>query len=64
MTDTEREVLLKRIAVLKVKLDRVIEQRDGFMANYHAVMRIPFSERHEILTDCNEDLEKLNGPDD
>lgn len=64
MIESERDVLLRRIKVLQAKLERAVEQRDGFMKNYHACMRVPFSERNEILTDCNEDLEKLSGPDD
>lgn len=61
MDDLEREILLKRVELLKKKLDLAVQQRDGFMTNYHAIMRVPFSERYEIVEDCNRDLDKLNG---
>lgn len=52
--------LQQEIRVLRQKLEKAIEQRDGFMRNYHAVMRVPHAERHEIYRDCNDDLDKIS----
>lgn len=57
--DAEQDALRAENRILKAKLELAIEQRDGFMKNYHAVMRVPHAERHEIYTDCNDDLEKV-----
>lgn len=58
------DALTKKNWILKAQLDLAVQQRDGFAANYHAVMRIPFSERNEIIGDCNYDIEKLNDSTD
>lgn len=60
MSDLDREVLLARIRILNAKLDLAIRQRDVFMNGYHAVSKIPHTERKEILNDCDNELEKLN----
>lgn len=55
------DMLKMRIRQLEARLDLAIKQRDGFAANYHAVMRVPFQERNEIIEECNADIEKENG---
>lgn len=58
----EVDVLEERVRILKAQLEMALQQRDRFMQSYHVAARIPFAERHEILTECNEDLQKLKGP--
>ncbi len=58
----EVEILKERVRILKAQLELSIQQRDRFMKSYHVAARIPFAERREILTECNEDMEKLTLP--
>lgn len=49
-------VLNERIRILNSKLEKAIEQRDGFAKNYHEVSKVPYQERHEIMRDCDEEI--------
>lgn len=59
---TEQDALKKENRILRAKLDRAVQQRNGFMDNYHAIAKIPFSERAEVIADCDHDLDNLNEP--
>lgn len=48
-----------QIRQLRAQLDLAIKQRDGFMDNYHAVLKVPFQERRETIEECNTELEKI-----
>jgi hypothetical protein len=56
----EQEALKTENRILRAKLNLAIEQRDRFMKQLHEIRRIPHAERYEILTDYDQDLEKLN----
>lgn len=58
---TER-VLLERIRILSERLDAAIEQRDGFARCFHDVTRVPHQERHEIIRDCDREIERIGNP--
>lgn len=57
--DQRHDALKREKRILEAKLRLVIEQRNGFMENYHAVVKLPFAERGEVLNDCNEQLDQL-----
>lgn len=52
--------LTEEVRKLRVKLEIAIQQRDGFARNYHDVTRVPFQERHEIIEDCNAEIERID----
>lgn len=61
--DTLKErVLNERIRILQAKLEVALRQRDGFAENYHAITKIPFQERREILEDCDAEIERVGSP--
>lgn len=60
MDDNAEQEALEKNRILQAKLNLAVQQRNGFITNYHTVMRMPFKERSEIIDDCNQDLEKLD----
>ena len=50
-------VFNERIRILKAQLEIALRQRDVFAENYHSLVRTPHQERHEIIEDCNLELE-------
>ena len=60
-TLTER-VLNERIRILQARLDKAVEQRDRFAKNYHEVTRVPHQERHEIINECDSEIDRAGRP--
>jgi hypothetical protein len=58
----KERVLNERIRMLHAKLEVALRQRDGFAENLHAVTKIPYQERREILEDCNAEIERAGAP--